>query len=58
MKNFTFWQDIVIIFQTVLLVFKKDGTDVKPEYRGVSRFSKHYVPEREKAEEDAQAAVR
>ena len=43
-KTFTFWLDIVILFKTVLLVFKKQGTDVKPEYRGVSRFSKHYVP--------------
>ena len=44
-KTFTFWLDIVILFKTVLLVFKKQGTDVKPEYRGVSRFSKFYVPE-------------
>ena len=44
-KSFNFWLDIVIIFKTVLLVFKKTGTDVKPEYRGVDRFSKHYVPE-------------
>lgn len=44
-RTFTFWQDIVILFKTVLLVFKKSGTDVKPEYRAVSRFSKHYVPE-------------
>ena len=44
-KTFTFWLDIVILFKTVLLVFKKQGTEVKAEYRGVSRFSKHYVPE-------------
>ena len=44
-KKFTFWLDIVILFKTVLLVFKKQGTEVKAEYRGVSRFSKHYVPE-------------
>ena len=44
-KTFTFWQDIMILVKTVLLVFKKEGTEVKPEYRGVSRFSKHYVPE-------------
>lgn len=44
-KTFTFRLDIVILFKTVLLVFKKQGTDVKPEYRGVSRFSKFYVPE-------------
>ena len=47
-KEFTFWLDIEILFKTVLLVFKKQGTDVKPEYRGISRFSKHYVPENEK----------
>jgi len=46
-KTFTFWQDIVILVKTVLLVFKKEGTDVKPEYRGVDRFSKHYVPDQE-----------
>ena len=46
-KTFTFWQDIVILIKTVLLVFKKEGTDVKPEYRGADRFSKHYVPDQE-----------
>ncbi len=46
-KTFTFWLDIVILLKTVLLVFKKQGTEVKAEYRGVSRFSKHYVPEEE-----------
>ena len=51
-KKFSFWLDIVILFKTVLLVFKKQGTDVKPEYRGVSRFSKFYVPE-ENAEDVA-----
>ena len=44
-KTFTFWLDIVILVKTVLLVFKREGTDVKPEYRTVDRFSKHYVPE-------------
>ena len=44
-KTFTFWLDIVILVKTVLLVFKKEGTDVKPEYRKIDRFSKHYVPE-------------
>jgi len=44
-KTFTFWLDIAILFKTVLLVIKKQGTDVKAEYREVSRFSKHYVPE-------------
>ena len=51
-KTFTFWQDIMIMIKTVLLVFKKEGTDVKPEYRGVSRFSKHYIPEGEIAPEE------
>ena len=49
-KTYTFWLDIVILFKTFLLVFKKQGTEVKPEYRGVSRFSKFYVPEEDKAE--------
>ena len=47
-KEFSFWLDIKIIFMTVLAVLKKTGTDVKPEYRGVDRFSKHYVPDEEK----------
>lgn len=51
-KTFTFWLDIVILFKTVFLIFKKQGTEVKPEYRGVSRFSKFYVPE-----EDMEAVV-
>ncbi len=55
-KTFTFLLDIVILFKTVLLVFKKQGTEVKPEYRGVSRFSKFYVPE-ENAEASAFADV-
>lgn len=46
-KNFSFWLDIKIIFGTVLMVFKHTGTEVKPEYRGVDRFSKYYVPEPE-----------
>ena len=54
-KTFTIWMDIAILFKTVLLVFNKEGTDVKPEYRGVSRFSKYYVPE-ENQPETAQVA--
>lgn len=54
-KTFTFWLDITILVKTVLLVFKKQGTEVKPEYRGISRFSKHYVPE-EHAEKQEQEA--
>lgn len=53
-KTFTFWLDIVILVKTVLLVFKKEGTDVKPEYRGADRFSKHYVPEEEADREGRQ----
>lgn len=55
-KTFTFLRDIIILFKTVLLVFKKQGTEVKPEYRGVSRFSKFYMPE-ENAEASAFADV-
>lgn len=54
-KTFTFRLDITILVKTVLLVFKKQGTEVKPEYRGISRFSKHYVPE-EHAEEQKEEA--
>lgn len=50
-KNFTFWMDIKIIAKTVMLVFRRDGTDVKPEYRGIDRFSKHYIPEENKQEQ-------
>ena len=53
-NKFTFLFDLVLIFKTVLLVFRKEGTDIKVEYRGVDRFSKHYVPEKaEEAEESA-----
>ena len=51
-KNFSFWLDIMIILKTVLLVFKKVGTDVKPEYRAVDRFSKHYVYENVQTEKE------
>lgn len=50
-KNFSFWLDIKIIFGTVLMVFKHTGTEVKPEYRGVDRFSKYYVPETEEKQD-------
>ena len=49
-NNFSFWLDIKIIFGTALMVFKHTGTEVKPEYRGVDRFSKHYVPEENKTD--------
>ena len=51
-KNFSFWLDIKIIFGTVLMVFKHTGTEVKPEYRGVDRFSKYYVPPTEEEPKD------
>lgn len=55
-KTFTFWLDIKILVLTVVMVFKHTGTEVKPEYRGADRFSKHYVPEenQETKENDAQ----
>lgn len=44
-KEYNIWQDILIIIKTFILVFKKEGTDVKLEYRGVDRFSRNYVPD-------------
>mgnify|MGYP005903455817 FL=1 len=43
-KRFNILLDIRIILETVLIVLKRDGTGVKSEYRGVDRFSMHYVP--------------
>jgi lipopolysaccharide/colanic/teichoic acid biosynthesis glycosyltransferase len=42
-EKFNIILDIGIIFKTIMLVFKKEGTDVMPEYRGEDRFSKYYV---------------
>lgn len=56
-KTFTFWKDMVILFKTVFLVLKKQGTEVKPEYRAISRFSKHYVPEEHENEELQKADI-
>ena len=47
-KDFSVWEDIKIIILTFATVFTHEGTDVKVEYRGVDRFSKHYHPELEK----------
>lgn len=44
-KTFNIWKDLEILLKTVLMVFKKEGTDVKPEYRRVDRFSRDYVPD-------------
>jgi lipopolysaccharide/colanic/teichoic acid biosynthesis glycosyltransferase len=44
-KSFSIWQDVLIVIKTLLLVFMKEGTDVKLEYRGVDRFSRDYVSE-------------
>ena len=49
-KEFSFLLDIKILFMTVIAVLKKTGTDVKPEYRGVDRFSKYYVPQEQTEE--------
>lgn len=57
-KNFTFGLDIWILCKTVLLVFKREGTDVKPEYRGVSRFSKFYVPEENTEEASSMSEIK
>jgi lipopolysaccharide/colanic/teichoic acid biosynthesis glycosyltransferase len=42
--NYTLWWDVKVVFLTFATVFTSEGTDVKTEYRGVDRFSKHYVP--------------
>ena len=47
-KDFSVWEDIKIIILTFVTVFTHEGTDVKAEYRGVDRFSKHYHPGLEK----------
>lgn len=44
-EKFNVFYDFMIIVKTILLVFKKTGTDVKPEYRQVDRFSRDYIPE-------------
>lgn len=51
-KKFNIFLDVQIIFETVLIVLKRDGTDVKKEYRGVDRFSKHYVQKSEHEEKN------
>lgn len=42
--RFTFWLDFKILLKTVLVVLRKEGTDVEPQYRQIDRFSKHYRP--------------
>lgn len=44
-RNYSIWFDIKIFFLSVVTVFKREGTDVKTEYRGVDRFSKAYQGE-------------
>ena len=46
-QNYTIWLDLKIFFMSVVKVFKKEGTDVKTEYRGVDRFSKAYKEKEE-----------
>lgn len=43
-RNYSLWWDVKVVFLTFATVFTSEGTDVKAEYRGVDRFSKHYVP--------------
>ena len=43
-RNYSLWWDIKVVFLTFATVFTSEGTDVKTGYRGVDRFSKHYVP--------------
>ena len=49
-RSFNVWKDIKIIIMTFTTVFTHEGTDVKAEYRGVDRFSKHYHPDEEVTE--------
>ena len=42
-KRFNIFLDIEIILKTMLIVLNRGGTDVKPEYRGTDRFSRHYI---------------
>ncbi len=43
-NNFNFWLDLKILFKTVLVVLRKEGVDIKTEYRQVDRFSRDYDP--------------
>lgn len=43
-RHYSLWLDAKVVFLTFAAVFSSEGTDVKAEYRGVDRFSKHYVP--------------
>ena len=51
-RNFNVLLDIKIIFMTIALVLKREGTDVKTEYRGVDRFSKSYVRDSDSQEKN------
>ena len=44
-RNYSPWWDVKVVFLTFATVFTSEGTDVKTAYRGVDRFSKHYVPD-------------
>lgn len=46
-RNYSLWWDVKVVFLTFATVFTREGTDVKAEYRGVDRFSKHYVSSRD-----------
>ena len=41
-RDYCIWFDLKILFMSFVTVFKREGTDVKMEYRGVDRFSKAY----------------
>ncbi len=43
-ENFNIFMDIKIFVKTVLLVLKRDGTNVVVYDRTLDRFSKHYIP--------------
>jgi len=41
-NNFNLWFDLKILLKTIFVVLTKEGVDIRPEYRQVDRFSKHY----------------
>ena len=48
-KHFSIFMDLMILVKTVIAVFRREGTDVVVEYRGVDKFSKHYDPSKEQS---------
>ncbi len=43
-KTLNFFLDIKILFKTIVSTVKREGTNIVPEFRGVDRFSRDYIP--------------